>query len=429
MKRSLIGLVALALFAVLPGCGTDEALDDDTGAAEFESTFASGFPKMYVRGTMNGWGKTAMKLVADNLWSAEVTTGEGEQGFKFDVYGNWKKNFGDDDGDQIWNPGGANIALEANQILRITLNDASGFYWVERRTWSAEVVLAPPSGVEPLSLNGAQAKLVADGQDYGWVNVYFDAERGVAYAPVSGLSRGSSYALEFDAMVAGQRLTGEVAWRVTDGSADPIALQLALSVASLEEMGAVELTVLADRWQDGNLVSGPYAGMGVYLGDWHAGHSLGVTDSQGMLTVRVDAGEQLFGLMTMTSSHSMTSSSVTVNVEAGKLVRAEAHVVANSVSIRVHHDAGMGNAIYLTGASDYLGNWTRAVRLNYVEGLGYWSFYGNLPVGLPFKIVRGPWVDEPTIDISRVQWELGDNRTVAAPSGYVSTEMDLWPAF
>lgn len=429
MKRSVFGLAMLGLLVALGGCGGDEEqLGGETGSSEFESTFAAGFPKMYVRGTMNGWGKTPMKLVADNLWVAEVTTGEGEQGFKFDVYGDWRKNFGDDDGDQLWNAGGADIALESNQILRISLNDLSGFYYAERRTWSAEVSFQPPAGVGAAALDGLQARLTANGEDYGRVNLYLDGERGVAYAPVSGLARGGSYALGFDAMVGEQRLVGEVAWTV-DGSVDPIALELVLAAASLEDLGAVELTVFADHWRDGQLVSAPYSGIGVYLGDWHAGNSLGLTDAQGKLTARVAAGEQLFGLMTMTSSHSMTWGSVTASVQAGQLVRAEAHLVANSVSMRVHHDAGMGNALYITGASDYLGDWTRGLRLDYVEGAGYWSFYGNLPIGLPFKIVRGPWVDEPTIDLSRVQWELGDNRAVTAPNGYVSSEMEIWPAF
>ena len=60
---------------------------------------------------------------------------------------------------------------------------------------------------------------------------------------------------------------------------------------------------------------------------------------------------------------------------------------------------------------------------------GFWSLQANLPVGLPFKIVRGPWSDEPRIDVSQVEWERGDNHAVPPPYGYVTSEIDLWPSF
>ena len=429
MKRSSIVTVLSLVHLVVCGCGGTEAQPEGlVHSSALDSTFTANHPAMHVRGTMNGWGLTAMTLVADHAWVAEITTGEGEQSFKFDVRGNWLENYGDSDRDQKVDRGGANIALESGRTLLVHLDDDSGFYWIERRTWSAEVVFGLPDGVVPQQLAGEQARLLADGQDQGWVYLYADDERGVAYSPVCCLERGGRYTLRFDSMVGTQRLVGELSWTV-DGAVDPIPLELGLAVASLGDYGAVELTVLADRWENGGMVSGAYANVGVYLGDWHAGHVLGTTDSQGRLTVQLPAGEQALGLMVMTSSHSMASSMVTVAAEAGQVVQAEAHIAPITAVVRAHHDAGLGRALYLTGASDYLGDWSTASRMTYDAQGGYWSFQANLPIGLPFKIVRGPWVDAPSIDVALVEFESGGNHAVPPPHGYVTSEIDLWPSF
>lgn len=429
MKRSALATLPSLVLLALGACGGTEALPDGVSqSSPLETTFVSNHASMYVRGTMNEWGMTPMTLVGDHQWEAAVTTGEGEQSFKFDVFGNWLQNFGDNDGNQIVDRGGANIPLEPGRDLRIHLNDESGFYWMERRTWSAEAVLALPDGVVPGDLAGKQIKLLADGRDYGWVHVYADAERGVAYAPVCCLERGGTYALKFDSVVGEQRLVGEASWTV-DGTVDPVEVTLALQAASLGDYGAVALTVFADRWENGAMVSGAWANVGVYLGDWHAGNVLGVTDAQGRLTAQLPAGEQALSLMVMTSSHSMASSALTVSVLAGEVVHADAHIAPTTVVIRAHHDVGMGRALYVTGASDYLGDWTTAKKMSFVASGNYWALNGNLPIGLPFKIVRGPWVDEPTIDVSLVEWERGDDHTVPPPYGYVTSEIDVWPAF
>ncbi|MGI5860903.1 MAG: hypothetical protein ACOX6T_02480 [Myxococcales bacterium] len=427
MKRSegCVVLLSLALVA-LGGCGGTDGQPGKRSEASLDSTYAARFATLHVRGTMNGWGTTAMRLVTDHEWIAEVETGEGEQSFKFDVYGDWRENYGDDNGDQIWDREGRNIPLEPGRALIIHLNDSNGFYWIERRMWSAEVTFALPAGIEAQALAGKQARLYADGQDWGQVLIYADGSR--AYAPVCCLERGGSYAVKLDTVVDGQRLVGEVSWTV-DGAVDPIALQLEVAVGSLEDYGVVELTVLADRWEGDQMVSAPYVEVGVYLGDWHAGNLLGVTDSQGKLSAMVPAGEHLISLVKMTSSHSMTSGSLSLVVEAGELARAEAHLAPVTVVVRARCDVGMGRALYITGASDYLGDWRTARRMTFNAAGGYWSFQDNLPVGLPFKIVRGPWSDEPTIDVSQVEWEIGDNHIVPPPYGYVTSEIDIWPAF
>lgn len=65
------------------------------------------FKSLNYRGTTNGWKTTPMTL--DNTtctWSTVVDfTGQGDAGgaqrFKFDVYGNWQENYGDNSADGV----------------------------------------------------------------------------------------------------------------------------------------------------------------------------------------------------------------------------------------------------------------------------------------------------------------------------------------
>jgi len=99
------------------------------------------------------------------------------------------------------------------------------------------------------------------------------------------------------------------------------------------------------------------------------------------------------------------------------------------VVIRAHYHCGFGSALYVAGASGYLGDWKDAQKMTYDPATGAWVLTRNLPVGLPCKIVRGPWVDGPTIPTSQVAWETGAARTVTPPNGYYQSEIDVYPAF
>ncbi|HEY3446021.1 MAG TPA: carbohydrate-binding module family 20 domain-containing protein [Myxococcales bacterium] len=429
MNSVVRSLAILSLLCLATGCG-GAVVESDEGIAESSSDlkFASTYRTVYLRGTFNSWKKTSMKLVGDHQWLGEATFAAGPGTFKFDVFGDWTTNFGENDADQIADLFGKDIAVEGGKTFRISFNDESRFYWIAEKAYTATVALALPAGADPQAFAGQVAKLSKDGES-GWtVGLYVDADHAGPYCPLPGLSKGSTYAFSLDLVVGGKRYVSEKTFTV-DGKKDEFQVTAAVTEASLEDYGTLELTVLGDSWQNDQLVSHPWGEIDVYAGDWRSGNRLGRTGADGKLVVTIPAGEQSISAFTMTSSHSMTSGSTNLTVVAGQTVQGTIRISPLTVVIRAHYDCGSGNALYVAGASSYLGDWKAAQKMAYDPITGVWTLQRNLPVGLPFKIVRGPWVDAETIATSQVAWEQGGDRTVTPPVGYYQSEIDVYPAF
>lgn len=95
---------------------------------------AQNFASLSVRGTFNGWGTTAMTLVANNTWQATVTlTGAANQRLKFDVYGDWGTNYGDTNADGVLEQSGGDIYHSGAGEYRITVNDQNLTYTIEQQ--------------------------------------------------------------------------------------------------------------------------------------------------------------------------------------------------------------------------------------------------------------------------------------------------------
>ena len=77
-----------------------------------------------------------MTVDANRVWSATLTlTGNGDatgaQRFKFDVFGNWSENYGDNEGDGIADKGSSkDILVSGAGSYRITLNESDLHYTV-----------------------------------------------------------------------------------------------------------------------------------------------------------------------------------------------------------------------------------------------------------------------------------------------------------
>lgn len=107
-------------------------VQDDEGATSTDTitfvvepdSFASNYPSVYLRGTHNGWAADMpMTLVADNVWQVTATFSSSGQ-FKFDVYGDWSLNFGDNNSDGSLEQGGSNIQIPSGAgTYTIQLND------------------------------------------------------------------------------------------------------------------------------------------------------------------------------------------------------------------------------------------------------------------------------------------------------------------
>jgi hypothetical protein len=137
------------------------------------------YPTVYYRGVTNGWGASLMEQVAPNTWeitvdSDEATNSSGEPRFKFDLYGDWSRNFGDNDQDGIGDPNGSDIPFtEGFGKYRISFNAIDDSYVTLKRL--------PPvadAGLDITALEGSMVQFDAsasqdpDGEiiEYQWSN-------------------------------------------------------------------------------------------------------------------------------------------------------------------------------------------------------------------------------------------------------------------
>jgi hypothetical protein len=122
---------------------TDRGNNQRTGVVA--QAYARAFPRMNVRGTYNSWGVTPMRQTGDHTWAVNVTFPSGAQSFKFDAYGNWVTNWGDNaPADGVANAGGSNIAVTGGATYRITFNDTTLAYSAVQLATTAP---AAPTGV------------------------------------------------------------------------------------------------------------------------------------------------------------------------------------------------------------------------------------------------------------------------------------------
>lgn len=111
-----------------------KTIEITTAQCQHNCGFASNQPSLAVRGTNNNWASTEMTLIADYTWQVEVSFGaSSNEQFKFDVFGDWRKNFGDNGSDGSFELNGADIDIrEGEGTYRITLFDNSNSYTVTK---------------------------------------------------------------------------------------------------------------------------------------------------------------------------------------------------------------------------------------------------------------------------------------------------------
>ncbi len=193
--------------------------------------------------------------------------------------------------------------------------------------------------------------------------------------------------------------------------------------------GKVKVTVLGDAVQNGALAGSPLGEVGVFQGEWQAGKLLGTTDERGELTLEAEEGALDLSVFKTTSSHSaLYSQPQYVEVQGGETVALDIHVAPVQVSIQTSFDCGFGNALYVTGETDYLGSWTVAYKMTRING--QWVLQKNLPLGAAFKLVLAPWTDADTLMIQQIRkWERGANHLITPPQGSYESSIRVNPKF
>ncbi|GLS27592.1 PKD domain-containing protein [Marinibactrum halimedae] len=100
---------------------------------DIPTDYDQNFPSLYFRGTPNNWGTSEMVLVADHTWQIEIELdGRNNQRYKVDLYGDWRDNYGDNNGDGVLDGGGGDIYTSVTGVYRLTVNDETLSYQLEQ---------------------------------------------------------------------------------------------------------------------------------------------------------------------------------------------------------------------------------------------------------------------------------------------------------
>ena len=209
---------ASASFNAATGAFTVPARTTAVFVEAVNNTFSATFPTMFYRGSTNGWGETAMKLVAPNTWQAslQLTAGAGDQsgayGFKFEPTPNdpnWASpNYGDAGNGQVSTSGG-NIMINATTGTYILqFNDATMTYRVLPPVWfpgvptglKASVITTSPTSLKLTWANSGGTLYTLyrslDGTTFTQIGTATD---GTAGYTDTGLTTGTAYYYEVTA--------------------------------------------------------------------------------------------------------------------------------------------------------------------------------------------------------------------------------------
>ncbi|HYX35453.1 MAG TPA: carbohydrate-binding module family 20 domain-containing protein [Oligoflexus sp.] len=193
----------------------------------------------------------------------------------------------------------------------------------------------------------------------------------------------------------------------------------------------VRIQVLGDQYVQGTRVSSPLPNVTVYAGDWHAGHKLGETDNEGMVSLDLEVGSTAVSVMKLTSSHSaLWSEPQFLDVTPRLDTVTRLHLAPITVRLSTPIQVPYGKAVYITGEGDYLGHWQVATRLT-AWADGRWELLKNLPVGASYKLLVADWTDQSTLGLNgqEAAWEMGPNHQIPPLSNYYEVVIEANPRF
>lgn len=130
--------------------------NSSTVVATTTNSYASNFPTMNLRGSMNSWGNTAMALVGNNTWQTTVTLAPSTAyNYKYDASGTWvsTKNWGLGSSAGIAQVGTGNIAFTTGTATSytFTFNDSTLAYSVAAFVVDTQPPAAPTNLISTAS--------------------------------------------------------------------------------------------------------------------------------------------------------------------------------------------------------------------------------------------------------------------------------------
>jgi alpha-amylase len=132
------------------------------------------YSSMKLRGTFNSWGSTDMTCSAGEWIGSATFAGNTTDRFKFDAYGNWVTNWGNNNNDLIADASGNDIAITTAGTYTITFNDANLQYTVTSTNTSSSV--ASSTATSSSSTSSASSS-----SNNSLVNVTFTCQNGSTY--------------------------------------------------------------------------------------------------------------------------------------------------------------------------------------------------------------------------------------------------------
>lgn len=117
----------------LNAIAVNSAGTSSVATAAYSIGYSSNYSTMYLRGTFNSWGSTAMGLTANHIWQATVTLAASTTyQYKFDAYANWATNWGTSSTSGTAASGGGNISFTSTTAGTYTFqfNDSTLAYSV-----------------------------------------------------------------------------------------------------------------------------------------------------------------------------------------------------------------------------------------------------------------------------------------------------------
>lgn len=151
-------------------------------------------------------------------------------------------------------------------------------------------------------------------------------------------------------------------------------------------------------------------------------------DANGQVEEMLANGAHTVTLKRWLGSHGIAiSKALPFTVEAGS---SKTVVIAASLEpalIKAQYQTQPGEALFITGQGELLGDWKNAERMQYLNG--EWVYQGYLPQGLAFKVVLAKDSGVGTISTQGVGWEQGANHILSRVPGRPANEASIKPSF